>query len=87
MKKRTLLIIIVSIIAVAVVTFVVWRKTAAPTKIALLNFQNFQVAKMIRSADPCIKAKQLTLGDFNKLKNYDAILIFGMGIRMTDEHR
>ncbi|MDR2980367.1 MAG: cobaltochelatase subunit CobN [Bacteroidales bacterium] len=86
MKKKTIIILPI-ILLVVVALFFLWNKKASPTKIALVNFQNFQVAKMIRSADPFIKAKQLTIDDFKQLKKYDAILIFGMGIRMTDEHR
>ncbi len=64
-----------------------WTRWASPTRIALVNFQNFQVAKMARSADRNISVDQLTIDDFDRLKRYDAVLIFGMGIRMTDQHR
>ena len=86
MKKKITIITTGAIIIIALCWFL-WVKVASPTKIALVNFQNFQVAKMVKSADGFIDAKQLTIDDFKKLKRYDAVLIFAMGIRMTDEHR
>lgn len=86
MKKKNIIIAISAIAAIIILWFL-WVKLASPTKVALVNFQNFQVAKMIKSSDKFIRPKQLTIDDFDQLKKYDAILIFAMGIRMTDEHR
>lgn len=70
------------------VAWLVWAKVASTTKIALVNFPNYQVARMAKSLDNrFIDLHQVTLDDFDRLGRYDAVLIFGMGIRMTDEHR
>ncbi len=83
--KRSIIVLITVIAAVLVVFGIIH---ANKTKIAMVNFPNFQYAKMVKSNDnDFIRLKQLTIDDFGKLKRYDAILIFGMGIRMTDEHR
>ncbi|MDR0603594.1 MAG: cobaltochelatase subunit CobN [Bacteroidales bacterium] len=85
-KKIKFGIIILAAIVVIVLAF--WVVRANETRIAMVNFPNFQYAKMVKSNDnDFIKLEQLTLDDFDKLKRYDAVLIFGMGIRMTDEHR
>jgi len=87
MQKKQI-IILLAVFAVITSGWLILKQTASPTRVALVNFQNFQVAKMVKSVDNrYIKPEQLTIDDFNKLKRYDAIIIFGMGIRMTDEHR
>lgn len=86
MKRK--LIIAGALVAVALIAWFVWTKVAGTTKVALVNFPNYQVAKMVKSLDNSfIDLEQLTIDDFDKLGRYDAIAIFGMGIRMTDEHR
>jgi cobaltochelatase CobN len=85
-KKIKLSIIILAAIAAIVLAF--WVVRANETRVAMINFPNFQYAKMVKSNDnDFIRLEQLTLDDFDKLKRYDAVLIFGMGIHMTDEHR
>lgn len=87
MKRRTILGVAIVGVVVAV-CWLAWIKLASPTHIALVNYQNFQVAKMIKSVDNrFIKVEPLTVDDFDELDDYDAVLIFGMGIRMTDKHR
>jgi cobaltochelatase CobN len=84
--KKTICIITICVLAVAggVWGFI----SGSKVKIAMVNFPNFQYAKMVKSNDNnFIELKQLNLDDFKKLKRYDAVLIFGMGIRMTDDHR
>lgn len=76
------------LLAVMLTAWGLWRGFAGTTRIALVNFPKYQVAKMSRSLDTrFIALDPLTIDDFDRLKRYDAILLFGMGIRMTDEHR
>lgn len=86
MKRN--LIIAGTLVAVVLVAWFIWARVAGTTKVALVNFPNYQVAKMAKSLDTgFIDLKQLTIDDFDQLNRYDAVLVFGMGIRMTDEHR
>lgn len=86
MKRK--LIIAGVILAIILIAWGVWRGIAGTTRVALVNFPKYQVAKMSKSLDNhFIELKQLTIDDFDQLNRYDAILIFGMGIRMTDDHR
>ncbi|MDR1878492.1 MAG: cobaltochelatase subunit CobN, partial [Bacteroidales bacterium] len=83
--KRAGVIVIAATVVIATV-FVFIR--ANRTKIAMVNFPNFQYAKMVKSNDnDFVRLSQIGIDDFDKLKRYDVVLIFGMGIRMTDEHR
>ncbi len=84
-QKKTL---ITGILAGILLLWVSWERVASPTRIALVNFPDYQVARMSRSLDTrFIRLKPLTLDDFDRLGAYDAVAVFGMGIRMTDEHR
>lgn len=86
MKRK--LIIMGALLAVLLIAWYIWANVAGTTKVALVNFPNYQVAKMSKSLDNhFIDLKQVTIDDFDQLGQYDAILVFGMGIRMTDEHR
>jgi cobaltochelatase CobN len=66
----------------------VWNKIFSPTKIALLNFPDYQFARMSKSLDNrFVKLYHLDLEDISSLEKYDAVIIFAMGIRLTDEDR
>lgn len=75
-------------IAVILLLWLAWTAFVSTTKVALVNFPKYQVARMSKSLDNgFIQLDQLSIDDFDKLSRYDAIAIFAMGIRMTDEHR
>lgn len=85
--KRTLRIA-GALVALVLMGWGIWTKVAGTTKVALVNFPNYQVARMAKSLDTdFIALDALTLDDFDRLDRYDAVLVFGMGIRMTDAHR
>ena len=86
MKKK----ILIAGIGLAAVILVVWfcYAVAGPTRIALVNFPKYQMARMAKSLDnSSVKLEAIELEQFGRLKKFDAVLIFGMGIRMTDDHR
>ncbi len=86
MKRK---IIIAGVVAgFLLLAWLIWAKVASPTKIALVNFPDYQVARMAKSLDNrFIRLTPVALDDFHRLGRYDAVLVFGMGIRMTDSHR
>lgn len=58
----------------------------SPTRIALVNFPSYQVSNIALSTDSrLIQVDEVTAGQASSLKNYDAILLFGPGLRLTDE--
>ena len=86
MKKK--IAIISGVVGALLVLWLLWCLLASPTRIALLNFQNFQVAKMVRSAgNSFVKVDALGVDEVSKLKKYDAVLVFAMGLRVTEEDR
>lgn len=86
-KKKLIAFIVVAIVLLGSI-WVIWCKTAAPTRIALVNFQPFQAASMIKAnTDKFIKYEEVEADELHKLKNYDFVLGFGMGMRITAEQR
>ena len=85
-KKR---IIIISILAIVIILGITaWNKLASKTKIALVNFQQFQTTSIIKSnTDNFIKYDIITTDQLNKLKKYDFVMIFGMGLNITIDER
>lgn len=85
-KKRIFYFALVLFFAAGI--FFSYQKYFSPTKIALVNFPNFQAAGMAKSNDSrFIKIKEVGLDDIDKLKQYDAVLIFAMGIDLNEAQR
>ena len=88
MKKKKLLFSVLLCMLLLVTGWIVWEKTASPTKIALVNFQKFQTTSLIQSnKDKFIQFEEVSLDNLSKLKNYDFILGFGMGMKASAEDR
>jgi cobaltochelatase CobN len=65
-----------------------WDKYAAPTRIAMINFPNFQTAAIASSSHTrFIKVDVVGVEELQKLDSYDAVLIFGMGFRMDEAQK
>lgn len=87
MKKQYILIAL-SILFIVAVLWITWNKIAAPTKIALFNFQPFQVSNIsLSNTDKFIKFEEVKTDEINKLKKYDFILGFAMGLKMSEQER
>ncbi|MDR1518484.1 MAG: cobaltochelatase subunit CobN [Dysgonamonadaceae bacterium] len=85
MKKGIIPIVCLSLIAVCIV---VWQRTASATKIALVDFQPFQRASMVKANDDRhVRFDEVSPEKFSKLKSYDFVLGFGMGMHITAEQR
>lgn len=68
--------------------FWAWKALVAPTRIALYNFQPFQVAKMVKSAQGYfVQVEAVDIAHTRELEHYDAVLVFSMGMRITEEQR
>ncbi len=87
MNKKKILIILIALAAITT-AWILWSKLASPTKIALVDFQPFQAASLIKgNNDNFIQYEIVEADDFNNLKNYDFVLGFGMGMKITAEQR
>ena len=58
----------------------------SPTRIALVNFPSYQVSNIAMASDSrLIQVSEVKPEDASSLKKYDAILLFGPGLRLTEE--
>ena len=84
-KKR---IIGFLLILILILVWVAWKQLASTTKIALLNFQQFQTTSIIQSNEESfVKFKVLSLDELDKIGRYDFVLAFGMGMNISNEQR
>jgi cobaltochelatase CobN len=86
-KKKYLLTAVVAVIAV-VAGVGLWHKYASVTRVALFNYQPFQVSNIsLSNTDKFVEYEYVPVEEVDKLKKYDFVLIFGMGLKVTEEQR
>ncbi|MEB3005238.1 cobaltochelatase subunit CobN [Capnocytophaga sp. G2] len=86
MRKKILLI--TSLLFIGILGYFVWRKYIAPTRIALVNFLSYQSSNVaLSNKDRFIKFEEVPLEELDRLKNYDFVLIWGMGMKISEEQR
>ena len=86
MRKKFLLL--VSLLIIGIVGYFVYRKYMAPTRIALVNFITYQASNIAYSnKDKLVKYEEVSLEELDKLKNYDFVLVWAMGLKISDEQR
>lgn len=81
LKKRYLAAALV--VSAAVFSY---AKFISPTKIALLNYQDFQTARIVKANDSqWIEIERLNKTDIDTFSDYDIIYLFGRGLSLTQE--
>ncbi|QZE14529.1 cobaltochelatase subunit CobN [Halosquirtibacter laminarini] len=84
MKKRILKIAGSIILVSALLTFYITK--VSRTKIGLINYPNFLYTKIAKSNDNTfVTITSIDKASLNNLDQYDMLLIFGMGIRLSQE--
>lgn len=74
--------------AFAIISFILYQKSASTTNVALLNFPNFQAASIAKSTDDkFISVKNYSEKEISKLKSADFVLVFAMGLNINAEER
>ncbi len=68
-------------------TYLLYYIFLSPTKIAMINFPAYQVSnmQMANKNDYFIEVDNISPKDADKLDNYDAILMFGPGLRISND--
>jgi len=85
LKNKSILIKTGIVLSVCIAVYLCYNAFFAPTKIALVNFPSYQVSTIILSNDSrFINVKEVKPDQASDLKGYDAILIFGPGLRLTE---
>ena len=86
MKKKLLLLI--SALLLCGLGYFVYQRFVSPTRIALVNFLSYQSSNIILSnKDKFIKFEEVSTDELDKLKGFDFVLIWGMGMKISEEQR
>ncbi|MDO6426688.1 cobaltochelatase subunit CobN [Thalassotalea sp. 1_MG-2023] len=81
-KFKYLLLLLITIVVVAGL----YRTYMSPTRIALINYQDFQAARMFKAKDSdWISIDRVNKADVTAFTDYDVIYIFGRGLSLTPE--
>lgn len=76
------------VVVIFIILVILYIFFISSTKIALVNFTDFQVAKMVRATENAfVKVRPVGVDELSSVKRYDAVLVFGMGLRVTAEDR
>lgn len=85
MKKKVFLLLgLVVLVVLGVVLWLCLRPR--PIRVAAVNMPDFMLSRMVLSADK-LNADVRPENDLTRLSKYDAVLVFGMGLKWTEEDR
>jgi cobaltochelatase CobN len=86
-KKYIFLIILAAIVVVAFAAF--WRSMCSATRVAFVNYQVITLGQISKANDnpSFITLADESLDNIDRWKDYDVVLINGMGLRPTEEQR
>ncbi|TRX70932.1 cobaltochelatase subunit CobN [Carboxylicivirga sp. M1479] len=86
MNKKYLITVILAFVALGM-GYMAWSKWLAPTKVALINYPEFMSTKIARSLDNYFINVDVfeDENEAEKLDQYDMLLVFGMGLKLTAE--
>ncbi|MCT4637567.1 MAG: cobaltochelatase subunit CobN [Bacteroidales bacterium] len=83
--KRKILPGIVALLVIGALYYLYAFKIS-PTKVALVNYQEYMASRIIKSTDNSfIDVDVVKTIDLERLKSYDFTLMFGMGLKLTPE--
>ncbi|ERI61988.1 CobN/magnesium chelatase domain protein [Capnocytophaga sp. oral taxon 863 str. F0517] len=78
--------LLLSVLLLCGVGYFVYQRFVAPTRIALVNFMSYQSSNIILSnKDKFIKFEEVSTDELDKLKGVDFVLVWGMGMKVTEE--
>ncbi|MDO4229964.1 MAG: cobaltochelatase subunit CobN, partial [Capnocytophaga sp.] len=87
-RKRIIVTIICLLLLIGIGGYWAWNKWAAPTRIALVNFPTFQSSNIaLSNEDSFVKYEEVPVEEMDKLKDYDFILTWAMGLKISQEER
>ena len=82
--KKSLQLLAILLVIIAGVS--IYNCKIAPTKVGLINYPDFLFTKMAKSTDnQFVQVKNLHVDSLKNLNDYDMLLLFGMGIKLSAE--
>lgn len=86
--KKKIRILGISTLVIIMFGIVIWNILFSTTHIAFVNYQVITLGQIAKSNDnDRIKLSILDVDELDKIGKYDAVLINGMGLRITEEQR
>lgn len=65
-----------------------WSRYVAPTRIAFVNYQEFQLARIVRAKpSPFVQVDVLRMDELDRARDYPAVFVFGRGMSLTDAQK
>ena len=65
-----------------------YNRLVSPTRIALVNYEDFQVARVFKSNEnPLIKVETVPLEELERVTDYDLVLFFGRALNRVYQFR
>lgn len=62
-----------------------WAQWLAPTRVALVNYPDFQAARIVRAKpNAFVRIDALSAANLNTIGSYDLVLVFGRGLKLED---
>lgn len=87
-KRKKLIVSIALPLVVLAAAWAVWSRFGATTRVALVEFQPFQAASIVKAGGGrFVRYDVVAADEFHRLGRYDFILGFGMGMRITAGQR
>jgi len=81
-NKRSIL----AVLLFSLVTLYIYQKFMAPTKVGLINYRDFQIARMVKANDnDWIKINKIEKAAIDDYQNYDVIYLFGRGLSLNQK--
>jgi len=72
-------------LAVLAALGVAWQRWLAPTKVALVNYADFQAARIVKARPGFfVQVDALDVTQMERLQRYDLVLIFGRGLNLDE---
>ena len=63
-----------------------YNRLVSPTRIALVNYEDFQVARVFKSNEnPLIKVETVPLEELERVTDYDLVLFFGRALNLEPQ--
>lgn len=76
----------VAVLAAGAAVWGAWQMWVAPTRIALVNYPDFQAARILKARPGAfVRVEALEVGRVRRARDYDLVLVFGRGLKLGDE--
>ncbi|RAJ80190.1 CobN/magnesium chelatase [Chitinophaga dinghuensis] len=83
-RYKRLLIWLLPVVGIFIFAFVYYQQHIAATRIALINYPSFTVARMQKANDSrWVKLQSVAISDLSSVSGYDVALVFGRGLHLT----